>query len=232
MTPAPRRHRARLPHAARRRRTRRAGADAGVPRRRGAHPAVRRRRHVPGVPRRPRGDLAPQPDRAAAPPPPRRAATPCPGRLADDRRRRRHGGLHERLGPRLRRARPQRRLLPQPGPLALPGRGLPRRPLPLAARPRPRRLGPPAAPLGPRRDAGPRRLPRQRDRGARARPGGLRHRRPGGLPADGRHARRRGGDGSARSTPASTSWSPACCRTRTSTRPSTPSARCPTNDCW
>ena len=37
---------------------------------------------------------------------------------------------------------------------------------------------------------------------------------------------------SARSTRASTWWSHGCCPTRTSTRPSRRSARCPTNDCW
>ena len=65
--------------------------------------------------------------RLAARPPPAGPAAPGPGLLPAARRRRRHHLLVERVGPRGPRDRGQDRLLPQSGPVALPGRPVPGR---------------------------------------------------------------------------------------------------------
>ena len=64
---------------------------------------------------------------AAAARPPAGPAPAGPGRVADAHRRRRRRRLQQRLGARLRHLGSHGRLLPQPGPLALPDRRVPRR---------------------------------------------------------------------------------------------------------
>ena len=92
-------------------------------------------------------------------------------RVPDDRRRRRHHRVDQRLGPRLRHPRSQRRLLPQPGPLALPGRRVPRRASPPPDVPRPgSALAPPLRRWDRAAMRAARPLPRQLHRGPRARP--------------------------------------------------------------
>ncbi len=226
------RRRPRLPHPAWWRRARRHRPGEGLPGRPRAHDPLRARRHLPRARHPRRAGLAVRPDRADAPLVPQRPPRAPRRRLVRASHRGRRHRLDLRLGPRLPRRGRGHRLLPRPGPLALPERGLPRRarcgPRPRASRwpcsarrSWPGTAGPPPAP--PATCA-----TRASSATGSARPTTS---TPRSWPRPTRWTPTRPARASPTCTTgptrASSSSSPACCRTRTSTSSSRPSGAPP-----